>query len=70
MQRANQASKALFQRDHRGRNLILKKRIAPVGVDSFNSRGYHRVAGHCKRQAIDDHAAQLFALHIHPLPER
>ena len=33
MQRANQPTKALFQRDDRRRNLIVEEGIAAVGID-------------------------------------
>jgi hypothetical protein len=59
----------LFQSDHRGGHLILKKRVAAIGVNRFHPRGHDRIAGDRKRQAIDDHATQLLALHVHALPE-
>ncbi len=57
MQRADEASKALFQGNHRRRNLILEKCITPVGVNRLHSRGHNRIAGHRERQAIDNYAA-------------
>ena len=44
MERANQASKALFQSDDRRRHLILKKRIATFGVNGFHPSGDYRVS--------------------------
>src|ERR1700730_16945509 len=69
MERADQPPEALFQRDDRRRHLVLEESIAAIRVDGFDPRRYHRIAGDGERQAVDDHATQLLALHVHALPE-
>ena len=69
MQRADQASEALFQRNHSRRHLILEKGIAAVRINRLDPRRDYGIAGHRKGQAVDDHATQLLTLHIHALPE-
>src|SRR5580704_4829647 len=70
VQRPDQPSETLFQYDHRSRHLILKKSIPAIGIDRLHPRRHHRIAGHSKWQAVNDHATQLLALHVHTLPER
>src|SRR5690349_15070931 len=65
VQRADQPPKSLFQRDDCRRNLILKEGIATLGVNRLHPRGDDRIAGHGKRQAVDNHTAQLLSLYIH-----
>src|SRR5262249_40380222 len=66
---ADQPAKTLFQGDHRRRYLVFKKRIASALLNRANTRCNHGIIGHRKGQPIDDHAAQLLALHVHTLPE-
>src|SRR5271165_402593 len=70
LQRTNQPAEPLLERNHRARHLILEERIAAVLVDGLDARRHHWIIRHRKRQPVDDHAAQLLSLHVHPLPER
>src|SRR6202453_357338 len=65
---ADQPAEALLEREGGLWDLIVVKRIAALFADALNARFYHRVAGDGKGQLIDDHAAQLIALHVHALP--
>src|SRR4029079_19674699 len=69
MKRADETPKALFQRDDCRRYLILKEGVAAAGFDCLDPRCNHGIGGDCERKAVDDHAAELLALNIHPLPE-
>src|SRR5208283_2915085 len=70
VQRANQASKALFQRDDRAGHLVIAEGIAAGAIDRLHARRHNRVARHRERQPVDNHTTQLLALHVHTLPER
>ena len=69
VQRPDQAAKALFQRDHRGRNLIFGERVAAFRFNCLHARRHHGIAGDGKWKLVDDDAAELFSLHIDALPE-
>src|ERR1039458_9229101 len=70
VQRSNQSSKSLLQCNDGARHLVFEESVAAASIDGFHPSRNHRIARNGKRQAIDDHAAQLFALHVHALPER
>src|SRR5947209_1258040 len=70
VQRADQPAKALLQRDHRRRDLILVERIAAVLINGLDACRYYGIVRDREREPVDDHAAQLLALHIYSLPER
>src|SRR5579884_3821971 len=70
VQRTNQSPEALLQRDHSAGNLIFHERVAPIGGNRRDTSSNHGIVWDGKRQAVDDHAAKLLALHIHSLPER
>lgn len=69
VERADQASKALFKRDYRGRNLIVIEGVSAFVIDGIHARFDDWVAWDREWQAVDDYAAQLLALHVHALPE-
>ena len=69
MQRADQASKALLERDGGLGHLVIEERVAARLLQGLDASPDHRVARHRKGQLINDNAAQLLALHIDPLPE-
>src|ERR1039458_5961503 len=60
----------LLERDGRPWNLVIVKRISPRCPYALNARVDHRIARRRERQFIYDNAAQLFARHVHALPER
>src|SRR5215470_8385620 len=66
---ADQPAKTLFQGDHRRRYLVFEKRVAPAFLNRLNARCNHGIIGHSEGQAVDNHAAQLLALHVYTLPE-
>src|SRR5260370_19610786 len=70
LQRTDQASKALLQRDHGRRHLVIEESVSSFGVNGANTRGHYRVIGDGKGQPVNNHAAQLLTLHIYPLPKR
>ena len=70
VKRTDQASEALFQRDHGGGDLILKECIAAVRINCFHARRDYRIAGHGEGKPVDNDATELFALNVHSLPKR
>jgi hypothetical protein len=70
VQRSDQPSKSLLQRDDRRRNLILKERIPTLGINRFHPRRNYGITRRRKRQPVDDHATELLSLHVHSLPKR
>ncbi len=70
MQRADEPAESLLQRDHRGRHLVVEERVAAVFINRADARGHHRIVRHGERQPVNDDATELFALHVHTLPER
>ena len=66
---ANEASKALFEGDDGGGDLILEEGVAAFGVDGFDASGDDGIAGDGEGQTIDDDATELLALHVDTLPE-
>src|SRR6185437_7305735 len=70
LHRADQPPKSLLERYHCRGNLVLKKCISSGRVNRPYPRRNHRIIWHRKRQPVNDHAAQLFALNVHTLPKR
>src|SRR5437588_12123705 len=69
VQRTNQAPEALYQSNNRSRNLILVEVVAPGLIHGTNTCSDDRGGRHTESQAMNDHATQLLALHVHALPE-
>ena len=69
MQGPDQSPKPLFQGNDRARHLVFEEGVAAARIDGLDPSRDYRIAGHGKGQAIDNHAAQLLALHVHALPE-
>ena len=69
MQRADEPTKSLLQRDYSRRDLILGERIASVRFDRLHTCRHHGIAGNSKGKFVDYDTAQLFSLHIDPLPK-
>src|SRR6266496_670623 len=65
VQRTNQPAEALFQRDHRRRDLIIEKRIAAALINSFDTRCDNWIRGNRKRKPVDNHTAELLTLYIY-----
>ena len=47
----------------------MKEGVAALGINRTHPGRYDRVAGNGERQAVDDHATELLALHVYPLPK-
>src|SRR5262249_45227419 len=69
VERADQAAKALFQSNDGGGDLVVEEGVAAVFVDGFDAGSDYRITRHGEGQAVDDHAAELLALHVNALPE-
>ncbi len=67
---ADEPPESLQHREDRQRHLVVLEGVAALGVDRLDARGRNRIARRGERQLVDDHAAQLFADDIDPLPER
>src|SRR5271155_1060146 len=68
-ERTNETAKALFERDDGRGYLIFEEGIAAAVFDRAHARLHHWVSRNGKRQAVNDHAAQRFSLHVDALPE-
>ena len=66
---ADQAAKALFEFDHRFRNLVLTKGITPCRPNRLETRFGERLIGHAEGQFGDDDRLQGVTWHVNTLPE-
>src|SRR5579863_4870612 len=66
---SNQAADTLFQRQHRLRQLVLKKRISAAPANAFQPCFEQRIVGRGERQLVDGDDGERLAFHIHPFPE-
>src|SRR5512146_2047548 len=67
---ADQASRALLQRDDGARQLVFHEGVSPLFLQLFDARRQHRVVRRGERQLVDDDQRQRLAAHVHALPER
>src|SRR3977135_102949 len=58
---SDQTAESLPQGQDGQRDLILVERLAAARANRLDPCGHHRLARRCKRQLVDDHAAQGFA---------
>src|SRR5260364_76298 len=66
---ANQAARALLERNHCLRQLIGHKGVLSLLRERVQTGGKHRVVRRRERQFIDDDQGKRFAAHIHPFPK-
>src|SRR5258706_5726639 len=66
---ANQTAEALVQTDDCLRHAVFMEARTALLFDIALARGYDRIARDREGKLVDNHARQLFAAHVHALPE-